>query len=155
QHHLDARKVRAVQIAASPLTLGMDVLAAPYVKGPDSAATTLNFTVAYNVAAAIVDRELSPRQFTRDRIKDATVWELARKVQLTPDDTYTRKMQERSPVRVVKEDDKERYVLELQGAEISGYKASFGARVRIEMEDGRTFDMEQEVPFGAAGRPFE
>ncbi len=155
QHHLDARKVRAVHIAASPLTLGMDALAAPYVKGPDSASTTLNFTVAYNVAAAIVDRELSPRQFTRDRIKDATVWDLARKVQLTPDDTYTRKMQERSPVRVLKEGEQERYVLELQGAEITGFKASFGARVRIEMEDGRTFDMEQEVPYGGAGRPFE
>jgi 2-methylcitrate dehydratase PrpD len=32
---------------------------------------------------------------------------------------------------------------------------SFGARVRIELEDGRTFEAEQEVPFGGVGRPFD
>ena len=42
QHHIDARKVRAVHVAAGPLTLGMDALSAPYVKGPDTLPTTLN-----------------------------------------------------------------------------------------------------------------
>jgi 2-methylcitrate dehydratase PrpD len=32
---------------------------------------------------------------------------------------------------------------------------SFGARVRVELEDGRSFEMEQEVPIGGCGRPFD
>lgn len=155
QHHMDARKVKAVHVAAGPPTIGMEALAAPHVKGPDTTPTTLNFTVAYNVAVALIDRELSPRQFTRDRIKDPAVWDMAAKVHLSPADTYARRLHDRSPVRTVNEGGQERHTLELQSPEMAGFRASFGASVRIEMEDGRTFDMEQEVPYGAAGRPFD
>ena len=49
----------------------------------------------------------------------------------------------------------ERYELDLGNLDLTGFRMSFGARVRIELEDGRNFEAEQEVPYGAAGRPFE
>ena len=58
QHHVDARKVHAVYVGSGPLTLAMDGRSAPYVHGPDSLSTTLNHSVAYNVAVAVLDREL-------------------------------------------------------------------------------------------------
>jgi hypothetical protein len=44
---------------------------------------------------------------------------------------------------------------ELRQVDVSQFRVSAGARVRIEMADGRNFEGEQEIPFGAAGRPFD
>jgi 2-methylcitrate dehydratase PrpD len=155
QHNIDARKVKGIHIAACPLTLGMEALSAPYLKGPESAQVTLNFSVAYNAAVALMDKELGPRQFTRERIKDAAVWELAGKVQLTQDEVMTQRMRERSPLRVISTPEGDRYELDLGKADLNNFRMSFGARVRIEMEDGRSFEAEQEIPTGGAGRTFD
>jgi 2-methylcitrate dehydratase PrpD len=155
QHHLEGRAVRAVHIAAGPLTVGMEALAKPYLNGPDSLPTTLNFSLAYSVAAALLDKELTARQFTRERIKDLAVWELAAKVHLTLDDEMSRRMRERSPLRTIQEGTQERSVLDLATADLTAFKMSFGARVRVEMNDGRQFEMEQEIPYGGSGRPFD
>jgi len=155
QHHIDARAVRSVHVAAGPLTVGMEMLAAPYVKGPESLATTLNFSVAYNVAAVLLDRELTARQFSRDRIKDSVLWDLAGKVHLTVDEEMGRRMREHALVRPVGDGGGEGYTLDLTTAQVSQYRAAFGARVRVELEDGRTFEMEQQVPQGGAGRAFD
>jgi 2-methylcitrate dehydratase PrpD len=154
-HSIDAKKIKAVRIAASPLTLGMDALSAPYVRGPVTSPVTLNFSVAYNAAVALMDRELSPRQFTRDRIKDPAVWALAEKVALTLDEEMAQRMRDRSLVRVTSTPEGESYQLDLANADFNSFKMSFGARVRIEMEDGRSFEAEQEVPQGGAGRSFD
>ena len=154
QHNIDAKKVKAVQVAAGPLTLGMQALAEPYLKGKDSSPVTLNFTVAYNVAAALMDRELTTRQFARDRIRDQATWDLAGKVQLTLDEVMGQRMRERWLVKTVPGNG-EQYQLDLGAVDLSGFKMSFGARVRIEMQDGRSFETQQEMPPGAAGRPFE
>jgi 2-methylcitrate dehydratase PrpD len=155
QHHLDARKVHAVHVGAGPLTLAMDGRSAPYVRGPDSLATTLNHSVAYNVAVALVDRELSPRQFTRDRIKDPAVWELAAKVRLSLDDDLARRARERSPLRLAGDEGATAHLFDLETADLVGYKTTFGARVRIELEGGRSVEMEQEAPTGSGARPFD
>jgi 2-methylcitrate dehydratase PrpD len=155
QHNIDGKKVRAVHVAAGPLTLGMEALSAAYLKGADTLAVTLNFTVGYNVAAALLDRELTARQFSRDRVRDAATWDLARRVHLTLDDTMAQRMRERSLVKLVTENGRERPQLDLSSVDLTTYRASFGARVRIEMEDGRSFETEQEVPQGGAGRPFD
>jgi 2-methylcitrate dehydratase PrpD len=149
QHHIDARAVRAVDVAANPLTVGMELLAAPYLKGPESFATTLNFSIAYNVAAALLDRELTARQFARERIKDPAVWALAAKVHVHSDDEMERRLNDNGLLQQVGD----RFTLALTSAHVSQFRASFGARVRIEMEDGRTFEMRQEIPQGGAGRP--
>lgn len=152
QHNLDARKVKTVEVAAGPLTLGMEALAAPYLRGADSLPSTLNFTVGYNVAVALLDRELTARQFTRERIRDAAVWDLARRVTLSLDEGLAERLRERVLVRNVTEGGQERWSLDLGAVDMSGFKASFGSRVRIALEDGRHFEAEQEVPFGGAGR---
>jgi 2-methylcitrate dehydratase PrpD len=156
QHHIDARKVRNVDVRVGPLTLAMDAQSARFVKGPESNATTLNFSVAYNVAAALCDKELSPRQFTRDRIKDAAVWDLASKVRLSRDEQIAARMEERTPIkRVTQQDGETRPVLELATADLISLKTLYGAHVRIEMEDGRNYETEQELPQGSGGRAFD
>jgi 2-methylcitrate dehydratase PrpD len=45
--------------------------------------------------------------------------------------------------------------LNLATVDLTGFRVSCGARVRVELEDGRSFEAEQEVPYGAAGRPFD
>ncbi len=154
-HNIDAKKVKAVHIAAAPLTLGMEALAAPYLKGPETLPVTLNFTVGYNVAAALMDRELTARQFSRERIRDQATWDLAGRVNVTLDDVMAQRMRDRSLVKSVTADGKEHFELDLNTVDLTAFKMSFGARVRIEMEDGRNFEAEQEVPLGAAGRPFD
>jgi 2-methylcitrate dehydratase PrpD len=154
-HSVDAKKVKAVHVAAGPLTVGMEALAAPYLKGPESLPVTLNFTIGYNVAAALIDKELTARQFNRERVRDAATWDLAGRVHLTLDEGMGQRMRERSPLKSVLHDGQEKFELNLTEADLSGFKMSFGARVRIEMEDGRNFEIEQEVPYGGAGRPFD
>lgn len=155
QNAIDAKKVKAVHIGAGPLTLGMEALAAPYLKGAETLPMTLNFTVGYNVAVALMDRELTARQFTRERIRNPATWELASRIYLTPDEVMAQRMRDRSLVKTVSDDGGERFELDLGSLDLAGFKMSFGARVRIEMDDGRSFENEQEVPLGGAGRPFE
>jgi 2-methylcitrate dehydratase PrpD len=155
QHHIDARKVHTVYVGAGPLTLAMDARSAPYVRGPESLATTLTHSVAYNIAVAVVDRELSPRQFTRDRIKDPAVWELAGKVRLSLDDDLARRARERSPLRIAGDDGANAQLFDIENIDLVGFKTTFGARVRIELDGGRTFEMDQEAPTGSGARPFD
>jgi len=155
QHHIDARKVHSIYVGAGPLTLAMDGRSAPYVRGPDTLATTLTHSVAYNVAVALIDRELSPRQFTRDRIKDPAVWELAGKVRLSLDDELARRARERAPLRVAGDDGAHAALFDLESVDLVAFKTTFGARVRIELDGGRNFETEQEAPSGSGARPFD
>ncbi len=145
-HPIDARKVRAVNVAAGPPTVEIDALAAPYLHGADSTVIALNFSVAYNAAVAILDKELTPRQFLRERIKEKSVWDLAAKVHLTLDEEMARRGREQPLLRG-------KPGVDLGSIDLTGFRMSLGAKVRIEMEDGRTFEAEEEVPRGAAGRP--
>jgi len=155
QHSIDGKKVKAVHVATGPLTLGMEALVAAYLKGADSLPMTLNFTVGYNVAAALLDKELTARQFARDRIRDAATWDLANRVYVTFDETIAQRTRDRALVKFTTGDQGEQVQLDLGTVDLATFRMSFGARVRIEMEDGRTFEAEQEVPIGGAGRPFD
>jgi 2-methylcitrate dehydratase PrpD len=153
QHHVVPLKVHAIYVGAGPLTLAMDARSAPYVRGPDTLATTLTHSVAYNVAVAVVDRELSPRQFTRDRIKDSAVWELAVKVRC-PWTTTTAPGADAAPLRVASDDGRTRRY-SIWSVDLVAFKTTFGARVRIELDGGRNFETEQEAPSGSGARPFD
>jgi 2-methylcitrate dehydratase PrpD len=155
QHSIDGRKIKGVHIAASPLTVGMEAMSTPYLRGADSLPVTLNFSVGYSVAAALLDKELTARQFLRERVKDPSTWDLAKRVTVTVDDGMSQRMRDRMPVRVVSTAQGDRYEVDLNNVDLSACKMSFGARVRIDLDDGRSFEAEQEVPFGAAGRPFD
>lgn len=155
QHHIDPRKVHAIHVGAGPHALAMDGRSAPYVRGSDTLPVTLTQTVAYPVAAALVEREMSPRQFGRDRIANAAIWDLAGKVRLSLDDEIARRSRDRSPLRVVGDDGASAHLFDLGNVDVNAFKATVGARVRIELEGGRTFDMEQDVPTGSGARPFD
>jgi 2-methylcitrate dehydratase PrpD len=155
QHSIDAKKVRAVHVAANPATVEMAAAVAPYLKGPETLPATLNFHLAYNVAVALIDRELTARQFSRERIRDKAAWDLASRVFLTSDEVMAQRMRERSLIKSVRDDTGEHLHIDLANVDLSTFKMSCGARTRIEMEDGRSFEAEQEVPFGATGRPYD
>ncbi|MFN8625433.1 MAG: MmgE/PrpD family protein [Candidatus Binatia bacterium] len=155
QHAIDARKVKAVRVAANPVTVEMQAVAAAYVKGPESLPAALHLHLGYNVAAALMDRELTARQFSRERIRDRATWDLAARVSLGASEAMAQRMRERAVVKRVKDDAGEAVHFDLGSVDLGGFKMSCGAQVRIELEDGRTYEAEQEVPFGAAGRPYD
>ncbi len=74
---------------------------------------------------------------------------------LMTDDGMSLRMRERSIARMASGEAGIRLDLHLRNLDLAGFRMSFGARVRIELEDGRIFEAEQEVPFGAVGRPFD
>lgn len=152
QHHVDARKVSAVNIGAMPLVVELTARTGEYLDGYDSLPGTLTHSARYCTAVALIDREFSPRQLARDRIKDPAVWHLAGKVRVYPDEELVRRARERAPLRPGAGDGGR---VDLEIADLIGFKAAFGARVRIETEGGRVFEMEQEVPAGSGGRPFD
>jgi len=155
QHNLDPRRIHTVHVGVGPHTLAMDARSAPFVRGADSLATTLTQSVAYPVAVALIDKELSARQFTRERIRDADVWTLAARVRLTLDDEIARRARERAPLRAAGEDGATAHLFDLGTADLNAFKGVVGARVRIEMEGGRNFEMDQETPTGSGARPFD
>jgi hypothetical protein len=138
QHHIDPRKVYAIHVGAGPHALAMDGRSAPYIRNADSLPVTLTQTVAFPVAAALIERELSPRQFGRDRIANAAIWELAAKVRLSLDEDIARRARDRSPLRVVGDDGSSANLFDLSTCDLNAYKSTFGARVRIELEGGRS-----------------
>jgi len=152
QHNLDAKRVRAVHVAAGPMTVEADAAVAPYLNGPDTPPAALSGSVAYNVAVALMDRDLTARQVSRDRMRDPALWDLMRRVHLTVDDGIGQRTADRSLVRRGAGVPAE---LNLATVDLTGFRVSCGARVRVELEDGRSFEAEQEVPYGAAGRPFD
>lgn len=155
QQQIDTRAIRSIRIGATPSALEMEAQASARMNGPESLASTLGFSIAYNAVVALLDRELTARQFTRERIKDPAVWNLVGKVELVLDEELARRQRDRVPVRSFSENGQERFSIDLNALDAGRFAVSAGARVKIELENGRAFEMEQEIPFGAAGRPFD
>jgi 2-methylcitrate dehydratase PrpD len=58
-------------------------------------------------------------------------------------------------LRVVGDDGASAHLFDLATVDLNAFKSTMGARVRIELEGGRTFEMEQDVPTGSGARPFD
>ena len=89
RYDIAADDVASVDVHASVFTLGMDARSAPFVDGQRSLVSTLSFSTPYNVAWAIIDRDLRPEHLTRPRIADERAWALAAKVRLHHDEALT------------------------------------------------------------------
>jgi len=152
-HTIDPKKVKAVEVGAVASAVAIDERATPFLAGAKTSPLVLNYAVRYNVAAALIDKELSPRQFLREKVKDGLVWDLTNKVHLQVDEEVTRRARESSVFRTIGGADGGRRTIDFEHANFANYRNSMGARVRVEMEDGRTFEAEEEVPLGGAGRP--
>jgi 2-methylcitrate dehydratase PrpD len=151
-HKPTVDRIDRIEIAASVLTLGMDALSRPYLRGPESDPVTLNFSVPYNAAVALIDRELTPRQLTPERIRDPRVWNLASRVTLKHDPEWTRRLQGTSVVALAG-GSIENPEIDLSGLDLSEFEMAFGATVTVTLHDGHRFECSQAVPLGAAGRP--
>jgi len=88
----------------------------------------LLFDAKYPIAAAFVDREMTPRQYTNERIFDPLVQETLGKIRIK-----TR--------------------IELDRA--LGESLQFGAEVAVTLKDGRTFSAKTEQHKGGPGKPFD
>lgn len=195
--------IHRVDVYASLLTVKMDDMARPFVRNENSSPVTLNFYVPYNVAAALIDGELTPVQLTPNRIRDTELWRLARRVRTHHDIQLTSRILDET-ARIIDV----RYLLKginwqtlagvmkqigppnlgqlasskptheiirdaigvigralTRGTEtrqgefvpdnIESFRMNFGARVKVMLKNGKTFECEQQVPYGAAGRPLE
>lgn len=155
QHPLDVKKVKSIHVAVAPQAAATEAALAPYLHGLDTPATTLSSSIAYNVAAALTDKELTARQLQKERIRDVATWALADRVQVVADESLGQRLRDRSPLRTLPAATGDRFFLDLGAVDLMAFRVALSARVRIDMEDGRSFEMEQEVPVGAAGRPFD
>jgi 2-methylcitrate dehydratase PrpD len=153
-HHPEPDRIDRIEIAASVLTIGMDALSRPYLRGPDSDPVTLNFSVPYNAAVVLIDGELTPRQLSPERIRDERVWELASRVKLEHDPEWTKRLQQSSVIALAG-GSAANPDIDLAGADLSRFEMAFGATVTLVLDDGRRPECAQAVPLGAAGRPAE
>ena len=78
---------------------------------------------------------------------------LAGKVQLSMDDKMSERMRESSLVELHDGVNGPEASLDLEEADLTAFKMSFGSRVEIRMTDGQRYEREEEVPAGGAGRP--
>lgn len=166
-----------VDVYGSLFTTEVDDRASRYLEGPDSPTAALSFTVPYNVAAALVDGEHTPRQVGA-RAADREVWRLADRVTVHHDPTYT--------VAALRSEVPLGAMLRRVGPRVVGYAAKtlgpvatlrhlptllrfarkrplpddlaraekrVGARVEVTTADGRRFESTVERPSGFAGNP--
>lgn len=134
EHDVDARCIRevVVKVPTQAAMAGTMWLADEYFEKlktrHDCTYIPLLFELTYPVAAAIVDRELTPRQWTDERLYDPLIHEVIKKVRCEADIMLT-----------------SAYVNE----------SKLGATVTITMEDGRTFEKTVPTVKGTVIRPFD
>ncbi len=76
-------------VESSAFTTGMDAKSAPYIDGPRTPLSALGFSVGYNIAVALMSGTLEISDLAPDHTGDPTVWELARKVHVVHDMSFT------------------------------------------------------------------
>lgn len=153
QHALDPKKVRAVYVAAAPAAVDVDERVREFLDGPHTPIAALAYSISYNVAAALASRELTARQLLQEKVADAALWGLAGRVQVSRDDVFAERARAAWLARPL--GDAGRVAVDLDPMRVSQFRLSSGARVRVELEDGRSLHAEQEVAAGFAGRAYD
>lgn len=153
QHNVDARKIERVEVVVGPDALEADVEANATASGPDANPSALAFSVRYCVAAALTDKEFSPRQMTRDRIRDAAVWDLAARVQVGVDPAIESTLRDRSLRSQV-----ERAAaggFDVGRLDMRGARGGLAARVRVVLKNERVHEVQRDAPTGSGSAPFD
>jgi 2-methylcitrate dehydratase PrpD len=177
----DARaEITGVRVDGSLFSHEVDALANRYTDRTESPLASLNFSIPYNVAAALRDGEHTPRQLRPERVGDEAVWELADRVHIEHDPEFTmRALQSEVPLgamlrrvgwKVVPYAAKSvgpvtalrnlptllRFVRKRPlPDDLSGADKAMGARVTVRLDDGREFSETCEHPPGFAGRALD
>jgi 2-methylcitrate dehydratase PrpD len=170
-------EIRRVDVYGSLFATEVDDRASPYLDRTESPVSALTFTVPYNVAAALADGEHTPRQLG-ERVGDEGVWELADRVHLHHDPSFTMAaLESEVPVgamlrrvglpvlpyaaKTVGLRQTVRHLPTLARfvrkrplpTDLSDADKRMGARVEVTTTDGRTVEATVDHPAGFAGKP--
>lgn len=126
-HDLEAEDVEAIHLDVFEHV--MQVYATPEKWSTDLNRETADHSLPYNVSVAVVDREVTPRQYEEDRLRDPRVHEMMQRVTVEPDEDLDRHRLEHP-----------RHVPE---------------RITITTTDGRTFEERVNAPPGHPERPLD
>ncbi|MHA1144548.1 MAG: MmgE/PrpD family protein [Candidatus Helarchaeota archaeon] len=156
---LDPDKIEKVSVKLPGLgTISMNLSDRPEstiegLQKPDSSYVILNFNVPYNIAAALIDKELTPRQFTDDRILDPKIHELAKKVHVETDIAMTVQIfQSFLPEgKTLTSIDPKNLTSILVEALKGDFKWEFGSKVIIKTTDGTKFRASTKIARASAG----
>jgi 2-methylcitrate dehydratase PrpD len=77
--------VEEIVVRASIFTTELERLTSGYLDGPATSPITLGFSATYGVATALLTGNMTPAEFSGERIRDECRWRLMRKVHLEHD----------------------------------------------------------------------
>lgn len=124
------------------------------LKKSDASYVILNFNVPYNIAAALIDKELTPKQFLDDRIFDPKIHELAKKVKVETDIAMTIKIFTSFIPKGMKLTDvrSDMFNKLLFDAVKGDFKWEFGSTVIIKMKNGQKYKASTTLAKAAPGK---
>ena len=128
------------------------------LKESDSSYVILNFNVPYNIAIALIDKEVTPKQFLDNRILDPKVHNLAKKVKVETDMAMTIQIfQSFLPkgmnlMEIKPNFMKPNFLNDILFDTIKGdFKWEFGAQVIIKMNDGQKYKASTTIARASPG----
>ncbi len=153
QHNIDGRKVEKIEVIVGPDAMETDLEARQHLAGADTNPSTLAFSIQYCVAVTLLDKEFSPRQMARDRIRDQAVWDLAARVEVAVDPALESSQRDRSLRRQV-----ERGLptgFDVGRIDLRGARVSQATKVSVALKSDRVFEIQRDVPSGSGAGPFD
>ncbi|MHA1344533.1 MAG: MmgE/PrpD family protein, partial [Promethearchaeota archaeon] len=150
--NLDIKKIKEIRVYASMLMSSMDDLSRPFITLEElnrvNSHVALNFYIPYNVAVMLLDKELTPKQFTKERYMDEQVHDLAKKVKTLSDMSFTT---ETIGLITGLGTNSKKNELQIYFKENNMEKLdmAFGAKIIIEMNDKRTLSAKTTSPKGS------
>jgi 2-methylcitrate dehydratase PrpD len=152
QHNVDGRKVDKVEVTVGPDARELDEEARRYFAANETNPSALAFSIRYCVAATLLDKEFSPRQLTRDRIRDDAVWDLANRVEVVVDPASESDLRERSLRRQVERAAQTGF--DVGRIDLRGVRAALATKVRLQLKNDRVLEIQRDAPMGAGSGPF-
>ncbi len=152
QHNIDGRKVAKVDVTVGPDAAEINREASQYVAGADTNPSALAFSIPYNVAATLLDKEFSPRQLSKDRLRDSAIWDLADRVDVHVDPATQSDLGERSLRRQVERASQGSF--DVGRIDLRGVRAALMTKVRVQLKNERAYEIERDAPIGSGSGPF-
>ncbi|MDP8942506.1 MAG: MmgE/PrpD family protein [Actinomycetota bacterium] len=165
----DPDEIEEVVVHASLFTVGATARTIPYLDGADSPVSSLQYSVPYSVATALLTGDLTPDDFAPPAVGDPARWALAGKVRVEHDPALTeraalgatpigealRQAGDRAAAWVERPgfSDASRLMSALgpPSETFENAEKSVGARIVVRLADGRELVRESIIPKGTAG----
>lgn len=96
--NISPKEIYKIEVEGNFFSVKMNEMSKPYLKVKNENLTILNFTLPYNIAVGLMDKELTPTQFNYAHRNNPEVWKLGEKIIVHHNATYTRRMVENMPV---------------------------------------------------------